>query len=188
MSDKIGIIAEDKSDVAVVNAILLKYLDDGSFGIKKFVGRGCSRIQKKCCAWAVTLKEMGCNHLFVVHDLDDNDEEKLRAHLQSLVDQSGFDASLVIIPVLEMEAWFLADPVAIRQTFQLKKEPKAIGNTESVRDPKKHLRDLVWKIGKKRYLNTVHNVRIARTCRLTYIRRCRSLKPPDKYVTKKLKT
>ena len=187
MSNRIGIIAEDKSDIDVLNSILTKYLDDSSFGIKKFIGKGCGRIRKKCCGWAKNLRARGCNHLFVVHDLDDNDEEELRTNLQSLVDESEFDDSLVVIPVLEMEAWLLADPAAIRQTFSLKKTPKTISNTEKVKDPKEYLRDLVWKIGKKRYLNTVHNVRIAKECRLIFLRQCRSFKPLDRYITEKLK-
>ncbi len=182
MGRRIGIIAEGKSDVEVLNAILLKYLDPASFSIRKFAGAGSGGLRKKCCAWATALKGMGCTHLFVVHDLDDHDENGLRSDLQALVDECEFGATLVIIPVLEMEAWLLADPVALQKAFSLKKTPKAIRNTETVHDAKEHLRDLVWKLGRKRYLNTVHNVRIAEKARLSALRKCRSFKPLDGYV------
>lgn len=187
MSNRIGIIAEDKSDIAVLRTVLLKYVDNNSFGIKKFIGRGCGRICKKCYSWASTLKAMGCSHLFVVHDLDDRDEKELRSNLEALVNDSEFRNALVIIPILEMEAWLLSDPIAIKSTFHLGRTPRLIPNTETINDPKEYLRDLVWRLGGKRYLNTVHNERIASKTSLTALRRCKSFRPLDRYIKRNLK-
>ena len=176
-------IAEDMSDVAVLYKILVKIIDDNSFSIKRFVGKGCGKLRKKCHVWSAMLNDSGCDHLFVLHDLDENNEKQLRQQLENSVRDSGFTNPLIIIPVKEMEAWLLADERALQNTFNLQKCPKTIHNTEAINNPKEHIRDLIWALGRKRYLNTVHNVRIAEVMTIASLRKCRSFLPLEKYIT-----
>ena len=81
MSKKIGLIAEDKSDIAVVTEILAKYINRNEFSIKSFVGNGCGKLRQKCDSWAENLIKSGCGHVFIFHDLDRNDANKLRKSL-----------------------------------------------------------------------------------------------------------
>jgi hypothetical protein len=185
MSNVVGVIAEDKSDVAVVNEILGRYFSSSSYSIKKFVGKGCGKVRQKCSSWANNLMKRGCHFILVFHDLDNNDEVKLRKSLYVKLDSVPITEYLVIIPIKELEAWLLSDPAALKKTFSLKKLPKKIANTETIESPKEHLRDLIWRIGKTRYLNTVHNVKISRNISLTNYRRCKSFRPLDKYLMNK---
>jgi hypothetical protein len=57
----------------------------------------------------------------------------------------------------------------LKKTFKLNKAPKTITNTELISSPKEHLRRVIWKAGKIRYLNTVHNVKIAQNISLKTI-------------------
>lgn len=185
MSSIIGLIAEDKSDIEVINEILGRYFTGNSYSIKKYVGNGCGKLKQKCASWADNLVKRGCNFIIVFHDLDKNDEMVLRKTLTDKIDAINIDHYLIVIPIEEMEAWLLSDPQALKKTFKLKKPPRVTLNTESINSPKEYLRDLIWKSGKVRYLNTVHNVKIARNISLANYRRCKSFKPLDKYLKSK---
>jgi hypothetical protein len=51
MTALVGIIAEDVSDIGVVNA-LIKKIATKKYGTKSFVGHGCGRLRNKYRAWA----------------------------------------------------------------------------------------------------------------------------------------
>jgi hypothetical protein len=182
VTKQIGIIAEDSSDVEVINEILSKYFNQNSYSIKKYIGKGCGKLKRKCAVWAIDLRKRGCQHIFLFHDLDRNDELGLREELEEKVDTKRYRNSIVIIPIQEIEAWLLSDPNAIKLTFGLQKNPKKIVNTETIDSPKEYLRDLVWRIGKVRYLNTVHNSKIASLTSLNNLVHCKSFKSFNKYL------
>jgi len=182
MSKLIGVIAEDASDVQVINAILDKYLSSNQFSIRKFVGNGCGKLRNKCGAWANMLVKSGCEHIMVFHDRDRNEEKEIRRILESKVCRGEFPNSIIVIPVEELEAWLLSDAKAIKVVFNLRKTPKKITNCEAIESPKEYLRGLVWRIGRKRYLNTTHNKKIAEQSDVAHFQRCKSYKPFDKYV------
>jgi hypothetical protein len=182
MSKKIGVIAEDSSDVEVISAILEKYLDRRDFSVKRFVGNGCGKLRHKCKSWASLLSKSGCEHILLFHDLDRNDEGKLRRELELKVGKFEFPNSLVVIPIEEMEAWLLTDPAAIKKVFGLTKVPKISAQPESVSSPKEHLRDIVWKSDKKRYMNTIHNKKIASEASVDKLKTCESYNKLDKYI------
>ena len=182
MSKQIGIIAEDASDVEVVTHILEKYVARNRFSIRKFVGNGCGKLRNKCDSWAATLVESGCHHVIVFHDLDRHDMTSLRTLLREKIPAEKFPNSLIVMPIEEMEAWLLSDEKAIRDVFSLNKSPPRIENCEAIKSPKEHLGQLVWSIGKKRYLNTAHNKKIAEKISIDNLRRCPSFLTFDAYV------
>lgn len=186
MSKVIGIIAEDNSDIAVIENILTKYVPRNSFSIKRFVGNGCGKLRKNCRSWTETLFRMGCAHVVILHDLDRNDLNSLRRFLESKVDPATFPNSVIVIPIEELEAWLLTDELAIQQVFNLSKPFKRIANTETISSPKEHLRNLIWTKAKRKYLNTVHNQKIAAAISLVNIKRCKSFLPFDNYVRRSI--
>ena len=186
MSKKIGVIAEDSSDICVINEILMKYMDCNKYSIKKFVGNGCGKLRNKCGVWANMLSKSGCEHIMVFHDLDRNDKSHLLDMLENKVSKDSFPSSIIVIPVEELEAWLLSDAKAIKTVFSLKKAPKKINNCETISSPKGHLRDIVWHLGKKRYLNTRHNQKIANKSTVTNFLRCKSYKPLDKFIREEI--
>ena len=174
---KMGIIAEDDSDVDIVSAVTLRLLKPNVIGFKKFVGGGCGKLRRKCAAWAKDLVDRGCLWIIVVHDLDEYNEQELRGELTASIALAGAQASIVLIPRREIEAWLLYDPRAIAATFRETDLPRLPGNPESLSDPKKHLRDLVQKRYHKIYLNTVHNGPIAQRINVALLRRSNSFLP-----------
>lgn len=182
MSKKIGIIAEDASDIEVISEILGKYIDQCDFSVKRFVGNGCGKLRSKCKSWASLLSKSGCEHILLFHDLDRNNEVSLRKDLEGKVGKDDFPNSIVVIPIEEMEAWLLVDPVAIKTVFGLSKEPKIANQPESICSPKEYLRDIVWKTGKKRYINTAHNKKIATEISVEKFNNCKSYSKLDKYI------
>lgn len=178
----IGVIAEDASDVEVVVEILKKFSPDNTFQVKKFVGNGCGKLRNKCQSWSETLFKKGCSHVLLLHDLDRNKECELRAKLQLKIPREKYPNSLIVIPVEELEAWLLSDETALQSVFSLKERPKKYKNCEEVKSPKEELGRLIWSKATKRYINTVHNKKIAEKTSLESFRRCTSFGPLDEYI------
>jgi len=174
---KIGIIAEDDSDVAVLRELTLNLIRPRTVGFKKFVGDGSGKLRRKCGAWANNLVKQGCPWIAVVHDLDQHDELKLRTQLTNAIAPAKPPFSVVLIPKREIEAWLLYDKQAIAAAFKENKMPKLPGNPESLTDPKKHLRDLIRRNYGKDYLHTIHNAQIAKRIRPEALRSSQSFSP-----------
>lgn len=158
----VGIIAEDDSDVDSVKLLIKKISGKDNVGSKKFVGKGCGKIKRKCNAWANQLKTKGCGVLIVVHDLDRNDEPQLRQTLIKSLAPNPFSKALISIPVEELEAWLLSDSCAIMTALNLNKQPDNIHHPETISSPKEHLERIVNKCSDDTvvYLNTKHNSKI----------------------------
>lgn len=182
MAIKIGIIAEDISDIQVITEILSKYLKTSSFSTKHFVGKGCGKLKNKCHAWVDNLIKQGCEHIFIFHDLDRNNEEQLRKEIQGKIFDLKFKNSLIVIPVEELEAWLLCDTDAIRKVFSIKTTIKQPANAESVKSPKEHIEKLVRQAGNKIYINTIHNKKIANLTLLEQLKKCSSYMPLHDYI------
>jgi hypothetical protein len=172
-----GIIAEDDSDVGVLREVTLSMLRPHRIRFSRFVGNGCGKLRRKCGAWALTLVRQGCPWIAVVHDLDVYDEAKLREQLTNAITPARAKATVVLIPRREIEAWLLYDGRAIAGAFRENEQPRLPGDPESLVDPKKYLRELVWKKYRKDYLNTVHNTLIASRIDVGLLRRSKSFAP-----------
>lgn len=186
MAKKIGVIAEDLSDIGVVSEILKKYMKESDFAIKKFVGNGCGKIRNKCASWADMLTKMGCEHILLFHDLDRRNEADLRRELSDKIAASRAISSIVVIPIQEMEAWLLSDSNAIQRVFRLDKRPDPVAECELIESPKEFIEKTVWKLGRKRYLNTTHNQKIAHEATVNQLKRCPSYLPLDLYIREKV--
>ncbi len=169
---KIGVIAEEDNDVDVLYELTRKIIEENQFSFKQFVGKGCGKLRKKCRAWAVNLLERGCALLVVMHDLDERNVKELRFELGQKINGVGFEKSIVLIPIQELEAWLLADPVAIKTVFNMRRLPRIPNNPESMTDPKGFLGKLVSRNSKSHYVNTIHNRRIAAALNLKALGKC----------------
>lgn len=184
---KIGVIAEEDNDIDVLYGFTCKLIDEKSFSIKKFVGHGGGKVRSKCTAWADDLIRRGCTYLVVLHDLDERVLSVLSKELSDSIAHASYNATIILIPVREMEAWLLTDPRALKKVFGLSKEPKLPGNPETLLDPKKRLTEIIWKGGKKRYINTIHNKKIAMAMSIAKAKTCKSFCPYPIFVSKHLK-
>ncbi len=186
MVKNIGLIAEDISDISVIREIFLKYMNHNDFKVRKFVGNGCGKLRQKCTSWTHMLFKQGCEHVVIVHDLDKNIEAELIQLLNEKVPKGKYPNSLIVIPVKELEAWLLTDSLALQKAFKLEKKPKPRKLVEKIDSPKEYLKKLIWKTGRKRYLNTVHNKSIASYTTLTNLKRCKSFLPLDIYIREQI--
>jgi uncharacterized protein DUF4276 len=175
----VGIVAEDVSDVNVAK-VLARRLSRSPVGFKHFVGRGCGKIAAKCSSWAETLGRRGCTDVVVIHDLDERNEQELRARLNNALAACSVRRKAVVIPIREIEAWFLSDEKALRRALGLWRDPHRVANPQSVPRPKEFLRDLVARNSRTGlvYVNTVHNAKIAAAMSLDIVaRKCPSFIP-----------
>jgi hypothetical protein len=185
-SHRVGIIAEDESDVDSVKVLMHRISENHAIDVKKFVGKGCGRIKRKCRSWASTLKAKGCRCLILIHDLDRNDLVQLRQRIEDAVSPSPIQPYLICIPVEEMEAWWLSDPQAIKLALNLRKTPNVKGHPEDIASPKERISALVRHYSDKTkvYMNTEHNAKIAVYLDLGKAKRCHSFVPFFDFVTK----
>ena len=171
---RIGVIAEDTSDVDVVKELIRKLKAPNSFCVRYFVGDGCGKLRNKCRAWAYQLHLIGCTSLLFLHDLDRHKLEQLRRDLFAALNPCPIAKHTIVIPIEEIEAWLMCDANALKHVFNLKKTPNLRGNPEFIVSPKEKLELLVWRHSGKtrRYINTVHNAAIAKQVNITSLRRC----------------
>jgi hypothetical protein len=171
---KLGIIAEDYSDVAILKHLTTKLLRSKKVGFKQFVGHGCGKLRRKCRAWADNLIRQGCSWIVVAHDLDQNNETLLRTQLENEIACVAETDRIVLIPIREIEAWLLFDANAICAAFKERACPHLPSSPESLIDPKKELGEIVWHYYKKEYMSTIHNELIAQNISLNKLCRARS--------------
>jgi hypothetical protein len=173
-SIRVGIIAEDASDIDTLKIILSKINPSVSPSVKKRLGHGCGKIRRKMSSWAQSLRADGCKRLLIVHDCDRHDTETLRKDLISKLGTCPITNHLILIPTEELEAWLLCDPLALRECFSLKKLPRLPASPEAVSSPKEFLEALVFREskGNRRYLNTAHNAKIMQHVEISKLRKC----------------
>lgn len=176
---RVGIIAEDISDVNAVKILIRRIKNRDNIGIKKFVGQGNGRILKKCRSWASILKIKGCHSLILIHDLDKKDLDELRKDLMEVLLPCPINKYLICIPIEEIEAWWLSDPEGIKTALNLTTVPNVRGNPQNISSPKEHLSTLVKRCSKNTrvFINTKHNERIAATLNIAKIMKCPSFIP-----------
>lgn len=179
----IGVIAEEQNDIDVLYELTCKIIDHHKFTFKKFIGHGCGKLRRKCGAWSKDLVRRGCDCLVVLHDLDRNNEAALKKELHQQIASAGASNCLILIPIREIESWLLCDPNALQRAFNMPIAPKTPTSPEVIEDPKKALRDIVWRECNKHYLNTVHNKRIASHIKIETLAKCPSFLPYPEYIT-----
>jgi hypothetical protein len=185
---KVGVLAEDNSDVEVVHELIKKFKSPQSFCIRRFTADGCGKLKYKCRAWSQQLFLKGCTVLLLLHDLDKKNLKELRRDLSASLTPCPISKHVIIIPIEEIEAWLLSDPKALKDAFSFKSMPKLSGNPEKIISPKEKLESLVWRLfgKKKRYLNTVHNAVIAKHASIQSLRKCSAFHAFECFIRKEL--
>ncbi|MEJ0049602.1 MAG: DUF4276 family protein [Methylovirgula sp.] len=180
---RIGIIAEDHSDVGVLNQLIGK-IAKSPYTIRPFAAGGCGKMLGKADAWSKNLYDQGCRYLILVRDLDKENPATLHGSLVSALGDILSKSRIVVIPVREIEAWLLADNEAIFRAMKLKKILAPIANPEAVADPKKLLARLIYTNSEhtRRYINAIHNEKIAAECSYDSLLRCNSFKPFAQFI------
>lgn len=183
-SKSIGIIAEDISDVKSIK-VLIRRIANKNISEKHHLGYGSGKIVSKCEGWAKSLYQRNCRILIVIHDSDTHLPRKIYDKISRKLIGSPFDKYLICIPIQELEAWLLSDPIGIKNAMNLKKTPKIKGSPEHINSPKEHLGRLVEmaSLGTKMYINTKHNEKIASEISINEVhKKCVAFRPFFKFV------
>jgi len=176
---RVGLIAEDESDVEALKELIKRITGKQNIGFKHFVGRGCGKIKRKADDWAKQLKSKGCKVLILIHDLDKNNFNELYKTINDNIHPYVIAETLISIPIEEMEAWFLSDESGLKKALNLKKNTKVYHHPETIKSPKEVLGREIEKASNdtKIYLNTKHNTLIAKTISIdTMKKKCNSFK------------
>jgi len=174
---KIGIVAENKSDVETIQEFIKRILRKKSISISSRAAGNCGKIFSKSPAYIRELLDLGYKTIIVVHDLDNRVEETLRGQLKKTLSPVIQDKCFICIPVLEIEAWLLSDSQNIKNTFNLKKSPKDIPSPEKIKSPKESLGRIIEKYSEneKTYINNKHNPELAKNISLDKVsKKCTS--------------
>lgn len=120
-------------------------------------------------------------------DSDGEVPDKLRKEISALLEDKLKEVCSIIIPVHELESWLLADTSAIHGVFsataRTARLPADIASPEYIADPKRHLDKLIYASYKLRYVNTIHNKKIAKNIDVDQIRyRCPSFRVLDTFI------
>jgi hypothetical protein len=187
MSNKIGIIAEDISDIKVIK-LLAKKLSGKSISSNHHVGKGCGPLKNKTPGWCKSLNTKGCTKILVVHDRDRNCATNLRKSLEEILKCAPQANKVVVIPEEELEAWLLSDTEAIARALKLRSPLDIVHHPETIDSPKEYIRDQVYKISNKKisYVNSVHNELIAKEINVDLItKKCPSFMLFENFFSKK---
>lgn len=179
MSQRIGIIAEDMSDIEVIK-ILAKKISGKNISADQHVGKGCGPLRRKAVGWCRSLLTKGCTKIILIHDRDRNNATELRKLLEAVLDDAPQSTKVVVVPEEELEAWLLSDAAAINKAMNLQRGIKTVNHPETISSPKEYIRDQVYKQSNKKvqYVNSVHNKLIASELDIGLIKaKCPSFKP-----------
>jgi hypothetical protein len=185
---KVGVIAEDDCDVELVKVFIHRLTGDCKIGIRRSVGHGCGKIHRKCNAWANNLKQRDCSTLVLIHDLDQNEHNTLMDDIKKALSPCPIAHHLICIPIQEIEAWLLSDPVGIQSAMGLYNTPNIKGLPETINSPKEYLGELIFRSSnkEKEYINTKHNVIIAKEISIDAVKnRCPSFIPFYTFIQKR---
>lgn len=176
----LGVLAEDKSDVASIIALLRRLLPRPNIHIQPKAFGGGAELVRKGARILELMKSCGCNGFVICHDADGPDPEAKRQEVHRCVVRpaQADHGACVLIPVQEIEAWVLADTSAISAVIPTLKL-KPINSPEQVRDPKERLRNLSRKRGAKPlYVPAIHNAKVLARADLEVLSsRCPSFRP-----------
>ncbi len=185
----LGIMAEDISDIDTLS-VLARKINRNNYKIKKYSAKGCAKLRRKCSAVAGQWVKVNVNYIIICHDLDCDDDRTCRKLNEDIKNKvSGIsnyqNIICIVIPIQEIEAWLLADIVAINSHFN-RMNLKEIPNPEKIESPKEYIqRRSKGKNCKPRYINSIHNQEIALKVDIDKIKqKCPAFSPFHDFISK----
>lgn len=185
-----GVMGEDDSDVDSpkafirrLRAVAEKQPDNVTIRVKGY--QGCAEMLRKGAAQLGAWEKAGVTRVVVSYDADRDDPADRMTRLEELLAESEIAIhNCLLVPVQELEAWFLADVVKLEELFPVlrknRKRLRPIRSPEKVDDPKEHLIGLSLHPERKKalYHPPTHNEWMAENVDLDLVeKKCPSFLP-----------
>lgn len=177
-----AVLAEDRSDAETLSLLIKRIRNNNGLRVK-WKGFGGSGDLFRNGAKDINLFHTAhnCTHFVVCHDADDgNVDDRRKRIVDTIIKPSGIEAKFcALVPVQEIEAWFLSDLVAVKSVFNGIDSNRHVGRPEDVKDPKENLVGLVRRAkSQPRYITSIHNPKIAEYLNIGVVRKkCPSFEP-----------
>ncbi len=173
-----AVLAEDCSDVEALVVLVKRISGKENATIYRKGFSGCGELRNKASSHILDFAAQGATHFIICHDSDGNDPEIIRRDVRTSI-QGKLDLSnyihRMIVPVQEIEAWIIADEVAVKKVIP-SLDIRAVAQPESVESPKEWLVSESRK-GRSRplYAPATYNARVAQHLDLEKVqKKCRS--------------
>ncbi len=174
------IFGEDESDTRSLKHIVRNLCTNPSLPIKTKYFGSCGDMLNRGHRLMKLYHSEGCSAFVISYDSDGNNiKERYDDAHSKIIKASGLNVPYVLlIPNEEIEAWILADNVAIKSVIKTW-EPVEILHPETVKDPKEHLERITKGGNKKpRYSHALHNPIVAQYLDLEIVyNKCPSFRP-----------
>lgn len=174
-----AILAEDDSDAEALSHIVKKHFNNDRLSVKKKGYDGCGGLCSKGARDIRSWRDQGIQRFVVCHDADEHSPQQIRAKvLNAIVRPANAESACCItVPVQEIEAWLIADEVAITTvipSFGF----KGHNQPESIPSPKEWLIDQSEaENGKPLYVPKTFNAAVAKHLRFDVVaKKCPSFK------------
>lgn len=175
-----AVLGEDRSDVETLQELIFRIADNRRISIKKKGYSSCGEMLRKGARQLKAFHAIGCAKFIICYDSDrDCPEKRKKEIVDKVIKPSGVAGIFcALVPIQELEAWVLADILAVSNIITGWAPAKEITNPESIQDPKEYLEKLSRANQRPRYSHATHNPRIAKYLDLEKLRaRCPSSEP-----------
>lgn len=182
-----AVLGEDESDTEALACLIRRIKNNNSLQVLKKGCSGCGELFKKGPAQIKAFHSAkSCGKFVICYDSDGSDAEARRQRIaRELIRPSGVTAKFcAVVPVQELEAWFLADLSAIQAVLTGFRPNTSYERPESIADPKEHL-NRITRIGnsRPRYSNALHNPHFAKHLNIAEVsRKCPSFVPFYRFI------
>jgi hypothetical protein len=188
LKPRLGIIAEDHSDIDTL-IVMIRRINNIRLKIKRYSAKGCGKLRKKCSGIASLWAAQSISYIIICHDSDCDNPHKIKTLRNNLREKilkiPNCDRVVcIVIPVQELEAWFLADVSPLNKKFR-GMNIRNIPNPENIRSPKEFIEKASRsRHCKPRYINTIHNPELSQTLNINaVIAKCPAFQPFYNFVS-----
>lgn len=177
-----AVLAEDDSDAdSIASIIRLIKKDQGVKVLRKGYG-GAGDLLKNGHAQIKAFKDArNCSQFVICYDSDGDDPElRKRKVIDQIIKPSGVAGNYcALVPVQELESWFLSDLNAVKKIFKNFDASREIHHPEGVVNAKETLKHHLKGLKPvPKYVNGIHNPQIAGALDVNVVlRKCRSFSP-----------
>ena len=184
---RFAVLAEDRSDAETLVVLVRRISCDPHLPIHKKGFSSCGELCRKAGSHIRDFAKDGATHFIICHDSDGNDpdviKQKVFGSVARKVDLIGLN-HVIIVPVQEIEAWIIADELAITAAIPSLVVPP-VPLPESINSPKEWLERQSRSGGRSRplYAHATWNMKVADHLDIQKVeKKCPSFRELTKYI------